>query len=414
MAQAPETTASLNGAFRPASTRGAEGFFRAAQAIAGQWWLLDPAGRPIFLRGVHDVRADRSEEKPANVSADPAVRLRSWDFNAVGVGGDGAGRDDGLPFFAAVAFAAATTTIHAPAVRLPDVFDPDWPHRANLHAAAACAPLAGSRELVGWITDDDVAWGAPAANRPGLLQVCLSLEPTFAAYHAAWEFALASHGGALEAVARAWGVTLANKEVVREMTRAETGIVTRGYLRDDVHWSREFARRYFTTTAAAVRAIDSNHLLCGCRFRGPAGAAVLGAAVYPSVDVAMPHWSELPAPGGTTAPLIAGEVGWNDPEFWSAPTSSAGAVPARRTSRLTCVERMLRRARTSLKRLARHPAVVGYVWRQWHDDPDEQPPFASGLVHPNGTEAREHTELLAEFNGRGEALRRAAAKLLSP
>jgi hypothetical protein len=58
--------------------------------------------------------------------------------------------------------------------------------------------------------------------------------------------------------------------------------------------------------------------------------------------------------------------------------------------------------------------VVGYVWSQWHDEPGEQPPFARGLVHVNGTEAREHTELLAEFNARADALRRTAAKSISP
>jgi hypothetical protein len=45
--------------------------------------------------------------------------------------------------------------------------------------------------------------------------------------------------------------------------------------------------------------------------------------------------------------------------------------------------------------------------RQWLDEPGEQPPFARGLVHVNGTEAREHTELLAAFNACAESLRRA-------
>lgn len=413
MAQAPEITATGSGAYRPGSLRGAEGYFRVAQSMTGQWSLLDPAGRPFFVKAVHDVRGDRQDEIPVAGSVDPAVRLRRWEFNAVGVGGDGAGRDDGLAFFASVEFTATVTPILAPHIRLPDVFDPDWPQRAAAHAAIRCGTQTGNRELIGWVSDHDLAWGSPAANRPGLLQVCLSLEPTFAAYHAAWEFTLASHGGSLESVARAWNIELANKEVVRELTRSETGLVTRGYLRDDLHWSREFARRYFATTSAAIRAVDANHLLCGCRFRGPVGAAILGMAVYPSIDLAMPHWTELPPAAGSTNPLLAGDVGWSDPAFWSAPPATA-AAGVRRGSRLTAVERMLRRARTSLKRLARHPAVVGYVWRQWHDDPGEQPPFASGLVHPNGIEAREHTELLADFNLRADALRRAAAKLLSP
>jgi hypothetical protein len=252
--------------------------------------------------------------------------------------------------------------------------------------------------------------------RPSLLQLCLSLEPSFAAYHAAWEFALALHGGRLDALARAWGVTLANKEVVRELTRAEMGVATRGYLRDEARWTREFARRYFTTTAAALRAADPNHLVLGCRFGGPVGAPVLAECVYPAVDVAMPDWRELPAhsagsgqaaaESGPTNPVFAGDVCWANSEFLKLPTAA-------RVLRLTSVEWMLRRGRTALERAARHPAVVGYVWRQWQDESGEQPPFARGLVHLNGTEAREHTELLAEFNLRAESIRRDAAKIAS-
>jgi len=46
---------------------------------------------------------------------------------------------------------------------------------------------------------------AARALRPSLLQICLSLEPSFPAYHAAWEFTLAAHGGELAAMARACG-----------------------------------------------------------------------------------------------------------------------------------------------------------------------------------------------------------------
>ena len=66
---------------------------------------------------------------------------------------------------------------------------------------------------------------------------------------------------------------------------------------------------------------------------------------------------------------------------------------------------MLRRGRVVLERAARNPAVVGYAWNRWRDETDEQPPFASGLVHGNDAEAREHTELLADLNTRLPALR---------
>lgn len=408
MALGPDSAPGATAEFRPGTIRGTGGFFQLAQHVTGQWWLLDSEGRPCFLRAVHGVRNDGPNTDNAG-GGDAATRLRRWGFNAVGCGGDGAGRDDGLPFIACVDFCRAVPAIVAPGIRLPDVFDPDWPRRAKEYANFICGAHAALRELVGWVSDDDLAWGQRPGVVPTLLQACLSLEPSFAAYHAAWEFVLASHGGSLEAAARAWATPLPNKEMVRELTRTENALSTRGYLRDEARWTREFSRRYFTTASAAVRAGDPNHLFFGCRFRAPVGANVLSGVVSPVVDALMLHWHELPATGAVADPVLATDVGWADAAF----RSDAGAAKAPR-ARITSVERMIRRARTALRRLARHPAVVGYVWTQWHDEPGEQPPFARGLVHLGGAEALEHTELLADFNSRADALRRGAAKLLSP
>ncbi len=408
MAPATAATPTNPGTFRPETRRGSDGFVHVAQNLAGQWWLVDAAGEPFWCKAVHGARA-AAVPGDAAIARDSAVRLRTWGFDAVGVGGDGTGWEDGFAFLASADFCSAATVLTGPGLRLPDVFDPRWPDLARQHAAKMCTPLAENKKIVGWASDDGAAWAQPAAEgRPSLLQLCLSLEPSFAAYHAAWEFALAAHAGRLDALARNWGVKLANKEVVREMTRAELGIATRGYLRDEARWTREFARRYFTTTAAAIRAADPNHLVLGCRFAGQVGAQVLAECVYPAVDVAMPDWRELPPSDATdrTNPVLAAGVCWAEKEFLKLPTAA-------RVLRLTSVEWMLRRGRTALERAARHPAVVGYIWAQWQDEPGEQPPFARGLVHVNGAEAREHTELLAEFNRRADAVRRGAPVSLS-
>lgn len=387
---------------RPAVRRGETGFFRADQDAAGCWWLFDPDGNPCLLRGVHGVRRPPSQTDGV-LPADPAAQLRRWGFNAVGLGPDGTARDDGLPYLASVEFVRASPVIVAPGVRLPDVFSPEWPRQAAALASEVCSGSAADRQLVGWVTDGQLEWGqAGEPGRPSLLQVCLSLEPGYAAYHAAWEFVLALHAGKLDTLSRAWGVAVSNKEVVREFTRSEQGLATPGYLRDELRWAREFARRYFTVTAASVRAADPHHLVLGCRFAGRAGAAVLAECAYPAVDVALLDWRDVPSAGpGPLQPVLAGDVGW---AVEALPPLLASARPRR----LTTFERLLRRARTSLDRLARHPGVVGYFWAQWQDEPAEQPPFARGLIHLNGSEAREHTEVLAAFNQRAEALHRSS------
>jgi hypothetical protein len=400
MLDANEAPAATAARWRPESRRGTDGFFRVGQTTAGAWSMLDPEGRPFFCQAVHGVRMPRERaEEP--VVQDSVARLRRWGFNVLGAEAEPGAKDDGLPFLGVANFLSAGPVVVAPGVRLPDVFDPDWPKRAAAHALAVCPPLAEERPLVGWLTDDEIAWAQPSlAGRPSLLQLCLSLEPSAPAYHAAWEFVLALHHGRLETLARAWSVTLPNKETVRELTRAEEGIGTRGYLRDDARWTREFARRYFTTCAAAIRAADANHLILGCRSDAPIGAAVMAECRYPAVDVMMCDWRELPVGGGEEAamPILASNVAVAAPEFLKLPTAA-------RVLRLTSVEWMYRRARNALDRLARHPAVVGYAWGRWQDEPGEQPPFARGLVHVGGAEAREHTELIAQFNARVETLR---------
>ena len=120
------------------------------------------------------------------------------------------------------------------------------------------------------------------------------------------------------------------------------------------------------------------------------------AGSYPAVDLPWVHWSELAtAPIG---PVFAGDFTWVTAETIAAEGRGRGGG-------LTTVERMLRRGRAALRRIVAHPAVVGYAWRQWRDRDGEQPPFAGGLVHANGAEAREHTELVADIHRRAGTLR---------
>ncbi|QYM79202.1 hypothetical protein K0B96_00880 [Horticoccus luteus] len=385
----------LSGEFKAATMRGAAGFFRVAQHRSGAWWLIDPAGEPWWGRAVNgvDAAADAGPEHPV-------AQLRRWGANALGAGAAAELRGDGLPFLANADFCAAGAVIRGSRVVLPDVFDPAWARAARTHAAAKGADLAGRTDVLGWLTDTGIEWGETAASgRPMLLQTCLSLEPGFAAYHAAWEFVLAGHGGRIEPLARAWQVPLANREGVRELTRGDRGIGSRGYLRDEARWAREFARRYFMLTSAALRAAVPEHLIFGARARRGSDPAVRREAVYPAVDVTCGRADEVGL--GATGPVWVDGFSWAKEAFWAAPT-------ARRARKSTSVERMMRQGRAALEQLARHPAVVGFAWSRWRDEPAEQPPFAQGLVHTNGVEAREHTELLTEVNLRAENLRRAA------
>ena len=432
--------------FRPDSLRGTPGFFRVAQARSGHWWLVDPAGHAFFSKGVAGVnRSGRMGGRLPQPGPYAMVttakfnaaeghsflraaiqRLRGWQFNTLGAWTEAELSDQGMYYTEALSLGRCGPVIHSAGAWLPDVFDPAWREAAEAQARELCAPHRGSRELIGYFTDSGLNWAQPQAElvaasagrtsapyvvvdaepeRPSLLQICLSLEPAHRAYHAAWEFVLATRRGDLGTLARDWAVELPNKETLRQLTQAEQPLTSAGYLRDQRLFAREFARRYYATCAAVIRAHDPDHLILGCRFETLPGEVVLAECVYPNVDVlsAQPrgeNWEKTAqaCQGVRAMPVLLVEANWTG-EAFTRP--SAKREPRGSTS----VERMLKRGRAALERICAHRAVVGYEWSAWADAEGDEPPFGRGLVHLDDREAREHTELLTEMNNRAERVR---------
>ena len=426
--------------FRPATLRGTAGYFRVGQTRSGQWWLLDARDAGFFSRGVNGVnrtgttggRGAKRSDYGATVdtvygTADPLafaetalVRLNAWGANTLGVWATAEGFDRGTAYTEIMEFrqAAPEATIRLAGAKVPDVFDPRWAEACDRRAAEVALVRAFSRDLIGYFTDDDLIWAQPdgeagdaggtRAPRPSLLQICLSLEPSFPAYHAAWEFTLAAHGGDLATLARAWGVVLPNKEALRQLTQADTPLLSSRYRRDQERFAREFARRYFAVTAAAIRRHDPNHLILGCRFGAEPGAAILAECGPPQVDVLSLCADDETLPARIDAaqkvlgmPVLVGEFGWTGAAF---KREAVAGEPADRTT----LERMLARGRSTLERTIIHPATVGYAWPRWADRNDQWAPFGDGLVHVDDREAHEHTELFLHLNRRSADLRLAA------
>ncbi len=423
--------------FKPGAWRGTPGFFRLGQTRNGQWWLIDPHDRPFFARAVGGVNrsgwADGRPSRPgryANAVAQlygpnesdafarsALQRLRKWNVNTLGAWSAPEFHDLEVPYAELIEFRKVGPSFHAGEALLPDVFDPAWRDAADVWARQICEPKRESPELIGYYTDHALGWAAPLENatgvvpadpkseRPTLLQVCLSLEPSFRAYHAAWEFVLAPRGGEIEKLANDWQTPIGNREVLRQMTHEEKALRSPGYLHDAKRFLREFARRYFSISASVIRTYDQNHLILGCRFAEFPGHSVLAECIQPHVDVVSisperENWDRVAQScfSANGLPVILTEVSWADAVFARMPMK-------REVRRLTSVERMLSKGRNYLEKVITHRAVVGYEWARWVDGEDDEPPFGRGLVHTDDREAREHTELLADLNARAESLR---------
>ena len=413
--------------FKSESLRGRAGFCRVGQTAGGAWWLLGPAGEPFFARAVAAVnRHGRAGAPPEHRGAyaqavdaaygegdagafagAAARRLRHWHVNTLGPWAEPALAGEGFYATEIADFrGSGVPVIHWLGTHLPDVFDPGWLAACEARAAAVTTGWAGRTELIGYYTDDALGWGEVKEGRPSLLQVCLSLEPGFSAYHAAWEFVLAPRGGDLAALAREWSCELPNKEVVRQRTLAEKPLATTGYLKDQARFTREFAHRYFKATGGALRRHDTDHLVLGCRFAQPPGEAVLAACGYPLVDVV--SW-QCHGPDFEAQAAGYAEAAGNMPQWLAAfglTNERFRSAPFRAEAGPTRLERMLRDGRRALTAACGHPAVVGYEWARWADEADETPPFGAGLVHVDDREAVEHTELVAQINARAEGRKR--------
>ncbi|HEY0947543.1 MAG TPA: hypothetical protein VGD81_19830 [Opitutaceae bacterium] len=377
--------------FKSETVRGGDGCFRVGQSRSGQWWLVAPDGSPFFGCGIEGVR--RIEGGPAVRGA--VARLRGWHFNLLSAGSAVEFRGLGLPHLESLELRRAGDVLfRLGGAQLPDVFDPRWPAAC----VARVANVSATRDLIGLVTDAELGWAQPSAGgaepRPSLLQICLSLDPRYAAYHAAWEFVLAPRGGELATLARAWRLVLPNRESLRQWTHEARAIATPGYLEDNARFTREFAQRYFRIAAAAVRDQLPGRLIFG------APCAVLPRGVRESLA----SWSDVDL---ATAPVSGAErpvfvMGFN----WTA--SAATAVAAEPDS-LSPLERMLRRGRSALEALVADPAVVGYSWSDYaQGDFLRDAPLSRGLLYENGWPAHQHVQPLASINARAEASRRAA------
>ena len=375
-------------AYAALSRRGG-GFFRTRQDADGRWWIVRPDGEDVMLLGADHVRhagwwseatGRRSYEEAClrkygtseSWETNTLARLKKWGFNLMGVGSDKSLRHRGLAY-TEILHLGDSFTHHGndpmraiipnpnglPSTVFPNVFHPDFAGWCREQAKKTCSPLREDHDLVGYFTDNELCWwgvrGDPSA---GLFDTVDALAADHSAKVALERF-VAAHGGRRDIETK------------------------RGFL-------RLCARTYFETTAMAVRAVDPNHLLMGCRFANLDGAADLcvweeAGKVCDVVSANCYAWADLDKNevrfnGLAGAPTI--RDAWDmvheaakKPLMiteWSFPALDSG---------LPCSNGAGQRMRTQAERaeacslfarsLLAMPYMVGYVYFMWLDQPKE-------------------------------------------
>ena len=272
-------------------------FYRTTRAEDGRWWFVDPDGKRFFLSGIGVVSHNgffnsalgyapyartvaRKYPTLDDWATNSLARIRSWGFNflsspsaillrrgfphahVINIGQNFACYGDEFDILPCDG---------GPCSGFPNVFHPLFKEYCRFRVRSFCTADRDDPWTLGWYIDNELSWWGdkrkfktPPAR--GLFDAAARKAPDHPARKALEAFLeewnnshkdTASHRGSLSTNASTnlcVSVSLCDIEnIPAEVTREFVRLV---------------ARKYFEATTAAIREVDPNHLILGCRFAG--------------------------------------------------------------------------------------------------------------------------------------------------
>lgn len=357
------------------------GYFRTA-LVDGRWWLIDPDGGLFFSKGVNHISftADRApslgyspyrrcvEEKYGTEDAWASAsidRLRSWGFNTIGAWSGRSTFHKRMPYTVILNLAAQAGGDWLKG-SFPDVFSERFRDGCKRVAARQCSPRASDPYLIGYFTDNELAWGPDWRRKDSLLIGFLKADHDTAGHTQALRFLKERYDSA-EALGAAWNVNLETFENLKS-TRLPGNDRQR---QDETDFQYLAARQYFRVCHEIIRESDPNHLIIGVRFAGRAPESVLRAAVGYIDVVSFNNYSSLPPSDRlaeiheiTGRPVMLTEFSFKAMDSGLPNTRGAGRPVQTQEDRANGFE-------AYVTALAQTPFVVGYHWFEYVDEPAE-------------------------------------------
>lgn len=361
----------------------ATGFFH-IELIDGVWWLITPDGQGFFSKGVNHVHYDgdfspklgyspynrvvAAKYGSASKWAEASVaRMRRWGLNTVGAWSSREAYEQRMPyaFLAGLSEGAGAEWQYG---KVADVFSTRFADAVRQKAKRDCAPRARDPFLLGYFTDNELRWGPDWRSKKSLFEEFLGESEDKPGKQAVVRLLRARHATA-EAFNEAWGTELKSldelpKLTVLPMTNAAAKTARSEFLRD-------YARTYFKTCREAIKAVDPNHLVLGCRFAGYAPAEVVegmaefvDAVSYNNYDSRPPVEALTKLHAATGKPAMLTEFSIKASDSGLPNTKGAGKALATQQDRADHLDRYV----TGLAQL---PFIVGYHWFEYSDEPAE-------------------------------------------
>ncbi len=396
------------GAQDAAAARRSE-FYRVAE-VDGAWWFIAPDGNRFFSSGVNvvDVGGTREKYNPQRPEyaafrhypdraawvAATHERFAAWGFNTVGGWSAEEMMTGPLPYTAVLHLGREL------GVPWNDVLDPGFAEQVAAVAEQKVPRRADDPRLIGWYTDNELAWFAD----------------TLFGFHIAQPAKSFTRQALVNLLRKQYGDDFARLEqdfvAVKATSFDELDAGGKLLLRPGgrgMEVADSFlclvAERFYQTAHAAIRRHDANHLILGDRYHGFCPDVVAEAAA-PYVDVIstnfdQPDWTDGQLPAFylerlhqlTGRPILVTEyyVAAHDNRSGNKNTGNIFTTVATQQQRAAAVG-------TRLSSLASLRYVVGAHWFQFSDEPTngrhDGEDYNFGLVD---IENRPYEELVAVF-----------------
>lgn len=400
------------------------GYFRTTR-INGKWWLVTPEGRLFYSIGVNGitlrygqtmvtgrqpmfawlpattdplykhtvytnrvlvgpvkegyaynfVAANAERKFGATYAADwvsqASLRLPAWGFNTVGAWSDDAlARSHTIPYVVALstaAFAARVSTGSDLWGAIPDPYSSDFPTAVHDILAPVVKSTGKDSWCLGYFVDNELSWAGVGANAAiALAYGALERDSKLCPAKSAFIGQLKKKYPTINELDRAWKTNLSGWTALGRPYAAPPS-PNAVQLADMTDFVRAFAKRYFSTVRAQIKALDPNHLYLGCRFASGRSTPAVEYAAAESCDVISfniymanvsgEQWNRLIA---LNRPCLVSEFhfGTLDAGLWDG-----GQAPiADRNDRALAYQ-------AYVQSVLDHPAFVGCHWYQYNDAP---------------------------------------------
>jgi len=357
------------------------GFFF-PQEISGRWWLIDPAGNAFFSKGVNHAtfkgdfapklgyspyaRVTKKKYGTAEKWAvEAAGRLRRWGFNTIGSWSGPETFTQQMPYTLMLNLGASAGASWLKGT-FPDVFSPEFRSKVEARARTLCSSRASDPFLIGYFTDNELRWGPDWRSRKSLLEDYLALPPDAPGKKALIEFLIKKHGK-VERVSDVWGISVSDLDSLLKLQQVSSK--TAGFREDEKDFLKTIAEKYFSVCNRAIRLADPNHLNLGCRFAGYAYKEIIEACASHVDVVSFNSYGSLPPEQKlneihsiTGRPVMLTEFSFKAMDSGLPNTKGAARPVPTQKHRADGFQRYV-------EALADIPAVVGYHWFEYTDEP---------------------------------------------